>query len=137
MLRIGPRTSALIFVSGLALTGCSREGAPPDRGPDGVASDSANFVNRVWQVDSSSSIAPGAPYLFLSDGMLLITSAHGTPLLGTWKYEGGALTMTEEGVPYRTDILKLSGHEFRIRSNNPGEPLEIRLVPAKPGPLPK
>ena len=38
-------------------------------------------------------------------------------------------TMAEEGVPYKVDVLKLSKDEFRIRSNNPGEPVEITLVP--------
>ncbi len=38
--------------------------------------------------------------------------------------------MVEEGIPYKADVLKLSKNEFRIRSNNPGEPVEITLVAA-------
>jgi hypothetical protein len=137
LLRTKLRTIALILASGLALTSCSRESVPREQGLDGAGGSSMSFVNRVWQVGSSSSGEPGALYVFLSDGTLLITSAHGTPLLGTWKYEGGGLTMVEEGIPYKVDILKLSGDEFRIRSHNPGEPVEIGFVPAKAGPLPK
>ena len=138
LLRIRRRAIALILASGLVLTGCSREGTPGEQGLGGAGDGgSVSFVNRVWQVSSSSSIAPGALYVFLSDGMLLITSVHGTPLLGTWKYEGGELTMVEEGLPYKVDILKLSGDEFRIRSHNPGAPVEIGFVPAKVGRLQK
>jgi hypothetical protein len=84
----------------------------------------------VWRVSESSSVAPGTLYVFLSEGTLIITSPNSKPALGRWKYEGGALTMVEEGVPYKVDVLKLSKEEFRIRSNNPGEPVEITLVPA-------
>ena len=41
------------------------------------------------------------------------------------------MTLVEEGIPYKVDILRLSRDEFRIRSNNPGEPVEIRFVPAE------
>lgn len=46
------------------------------------------------------------------------------------KYEDGALTMVEDCIPYKVDVLKLSKNEFRIRSNNPGEPVEITFAPA-------
>jgi hypothetical protein len=72
----------------------------------------------------------GLALFFLSEGTLVITSPNSKPVLGRWKYEGGALTMVKEGVPYKVDVLKLSKEEFRIRSNNPGEPVEITLVPA-------
>ncbi|MDQ3754823.1 MAG: hypothetical protein M3371_08845 [Acidobacteriota bacterium] len=92
---------------------------------------SASFVNKVWRVSRSSSVAPGTLYVFLSEGTLVITSPNSRPALGTWKYEGGALTMVEEGIPYKTDILRLNKDEFRIRSNNPGGAVEITLVPAE------
>lgn len=38
--------------------------------------------------------------------------------------------MVEEGIHYKVDVLKFSKDEFRISSNNPGEPVEITLVPA-------
>lgn len=65
---------------------------------------------------------------------MVITSRHGKPALGTWKYEREALTMIEESIPYRVDILKLSKDEFRIKSNNPGQAVEIILVAAEQPP---
>ncbi len=131
-----PRAITLILASGLALTGCSREGTPREQGHDGgLGGGALSFVNRVWEVESSSSVAPGTLYVFLSDGTLLITSAHGTPLLGSWRYAGRELTMIEEGRPYKVAILQSSAGEFRIRITNPGEPVEIGFVPASP--LPK
>ena len=38
--------------------------------------------------------------------------------------------MVEDGIPYKVDVLKLSKKEFRIRSHNPGKPVEITFVPA-------
>ncbi len=67
----------------------------------------------------------------LSEGTLVVTSPNGTPTLGTWSTNGGTLTMVEEGLSYQVDILRLSETEFRIRSNNPGGSVEIRLVPAE------
>jgi len=85
----------------------------------GDTADSAvSFVNTVWRVSNSSSVAPGTLYVFLSEGTLVITSPNNKPALGWWKYEGGALTMVEEGISYKVDILKLGKDEFRIRSNN-------------------
>jgi len=81
-------------------------------------------------VDESSSIALGQLYVFLSEGTLVVASPNGKPSLGTWSSEEGALTMVEEGIPYKCDILGLSKTEFRIRSNNPGDPVEIRFEPA-------
>jgi hypothetical protein len=128
-------TLALFLVSGLH-AGCSPQSSPPqqkldDVDLDGVEADSTSFANRVWRVERSASVEPKTLYVFLSDGSLVITSDHGTPLLGTWKYEDGTLTMIEEGLPYDVDILELSGDRFRIRSNNPGEPVEIEFIAAK------
>lgn len=89
----------------------------------------ASFVNKVWRVSESPAVAPGTLYVFLSEGTLLITSEHSKPALGRWKYDG-ALTMVEESIAYKVDILKLTDEEFHIRSHNPGGSVEIRLVPA-------
>lgn len=131
------RTFFLIITSSLLLTGCSNETTPLEQDLAGTGGTSASFVNKVWQVGSSSSVAPGTLYVFLSEGTLLITSPHNKPLLGTWEYDNGELIMVEEGVPYKTDILRLIATEFTIRSNNPGEPVEITLVPAEASPLAK
>lgn len=105
--------------------------APP------AATEAPAFVGKVWQVKDSSSVAPGATYVFLADGTLIIESSGSTPMRGKWTYENGALVMIEEGQSYPTDILKLDAGEFRIRSHNPGEPVEILLIPAPDQTLPK
>ena len=74
-------------------------------------------------------------YAFLSDGTLVVASPQGKPSLGTWKYENGKLTMVEEGIPYDVDVLKLEADRFAIRSHNPGEPVDIEMVPAPSPPV--
>src|SRR5262245_15503501 len=131
------RKRTLILISGLLFSACSRQAVPPEHGPDRARGDSVSFVNKVWRVSSSSSVAPGTLYVFMSEGTLLITSPNSKPALGTWTYEGEALTMVEECIPYSVDILMLGGDEFRISSKNPGKPVEIMLVPAEAPPVPK
>lgn len=102
--------------------------SPPVVTPAPVAR--VSFVNRVWRVAGVDGVATDQLYVFLSGGTLVITSATGTPMLGRWAHAGPGLTMVEEGREYTTDILSLTGDEFRLRSHNPGQPVEIRLVPA-------
>ncbi len=89
-----------------------------------------SFENRVWRVAESTAVAPGQLYVFFSDGTLVITSATGTPALGTWKRDGDGIVMIEEGRPYRVEVLALTDAEFSIRSHNPGPPVDIRFVRA-------
>lgn len=89
------------------------------------------FVDKVWRVEKSSAGAIGTLYVFLSDGTLLIASGTGTPALGAWTYEGGVLTMIEEGIPYKVEILHSTADELRIRSHNPGGAVDIALTRAK------
>ena len=124
------RFPVLILAAGLLLASCVEEIVPSKRGSREPEDPTSSFVNQVWVVRESASLAPGQQYVFLSEGTLLITSPSGTPALGSWTYKGGELTMVEEGLPYKVDILKLTPHEFKIRINNPGEPVEMRLVPA-------
>jgi len=137
------RDVALVMTIGLLLSGCTQQPtiterttataspAATERRSDETKDAAASFVNKVWRVRESSGAAPGQLYVFLSEGTLVMASPNSKPAFGTWKYEGGALTMVEEGIPYKTDILKLSKDEFRIRSNNPGGAVEITLVPAE------
>lgn len=94
------------------------------------------FVGKVWEVKTSSAVAPGTRYSFLADGTLVIEAEGGAPGYGKWTYENGALTMIEEGMSYPTDILKLDAASFEIRSNNPGEPVTTSMVPAQGAALP-
>ena len=121
----------LVLSIGLILTGCSEQSAPPEPAPQAPAASSPGFINIVWKVSESPSVAPGTLYVFLSDGTLLVASPHGKPAVGTWRDAGGILTMVEEGVPYQVDVLNVSHDEFRIRSHNPGKPAEITFVPAE------
>jgi hypothetical protein len=124
-----PGVLALCLAAAAFSPGCSKS-APPVRETAAPVS----FVNKVWRVQSSSSIEPGMLYVFLSDGTLVISSPHGTPSLGTWKPAGAGLTMIEDGRSYPVDVLKLSADEFRIMINNPGDAVEIAFAPADGGP---
>jgi ABC-type uncharacterized transport system auxiliary subunit len=124
------RGLAFVVAVCLLLSSCSERPAPAERSSGETADSAVSFVNKVWRVSESSSVAPGTLYVFLSEGTLVITSPNSKPALGKWKYEDKALTMVEEGISYNIDVLKLSKDEFKIRSNNPGEPVNITLVPA-------
>lgn len=129
-----------ILTAGTVLAACSGENAPREQqhiAAKDVHRDSLGFANRVWKVQSSSTVALGTMYVFLSDGTLLITSDRSTPALGKWKREGGQMTMIEEGRPYKVAILQSSPDSFRITISNPGEPVEIGFVPATAGSLPR
>ncbi|MEH3022781.1 MAG: hypothetical protein PGN19_08620 [Pseudomonas oryzihabitans] len=96
----------------------------------GLAQES--FVNKVWQIKTSNSIEPGMLYVFLSDGTLVMASPSSQPSLGRWARTEKGLNLIEEGITYPTEILSLKRDEFRIRSLNPGEPVELQLAPAAP-----
>lgn len=104
--------------------------------PDAPAVAPAAFVDKVWRVKSSSAVEADTVYAFLSDGTLVIDSPNGTPMRGQWRYEGGKLTMVEDGQSYPTDILRLDASELHLRSHNPGEPVDIVLTLAPEAPLP-
>ncbi|HTG33431.1 MAG TPA: hypothetical protein VLB76_10920 [Thermoanaerobaculia bacterium] len=124
--RLAPAIAMLLLLSG-----CSGPKAPAASTPEPPRQEAAaSFVNQVWKVSRSSGVEPGMLYVFLSDGTLVITSPHAKPAFGTWRSEDGALTMVEESIPYKVEILKLSQAEFSIRIHSPGEPLEITFVPA-------
>ena len=114
-------------------TNCSEPKPPPERATEHGTSAPSGFVDQVWKVSESTSVAPGTLYVFQSDGKLLVTSPGSAPAVGSWKMENGALTMIEEGLSYPTDILESGPNVLRLRSHNPGEPVEITLVPAATG----
>lgn len=120
----------------ITLLGCSKPAPTPEQGSTAPPEEKATFVNRVWRVSESSSVALGQLYVFLAEGTLVIASPNGKPSLGTWSNDGGTLTMVEEGVPRKVDVLGLSKTELRIRINGRGEPVEIRFVPAEESPRP-
>ncbi len=125
---------ALALVAACSETSDTADKLPP-AAQQAAAAGKPGFVNKVWEVSLSTGVAPGMLYVFLSDGTLVMTSKNSQPALGAWAYQGGALTMTEDGQTYKVDILSLSNEEFRIRSNNPGGSVEIAMVPAKSAPL--
>ena len=130
-----PLRTALLACATALLAACSEAPAPAaatSTAPAAPLEAPAGFINKVWQVKASSTVAPGTLYAFLSEGTLVITSPGSKPLLGNWKHEGGQFTMIEEGQPYRTEVLKLTAEELQLRSHNPGTPVEITLVPAAP-----
>lgn len=125
------RLWVLALLSSMVLSACSSPPAASTPPAQDAASAPVGFVNRVWRVQSSTSVQPGAIYVFVSDGTLLMTSPQSRPALGTWTLVDGVFTMVEEGIPYKTDIVSLTPNELKIRSHNPGEPVEITMVPAE------
>ena len=96
----------------------------------------ADFADRVWKVSASNGVQTGSTYAFLRNGTLVVDSPAGSPMYGSWSYEGGKLTMSEAGQSYPTEILQLDAATFRIRSHNPGQTVDITLVPAPDEALP-
>jgi hypothetical protein len=125
--------SAVIFalIAGWLFAGCSSS-IPSEQTSVQPGPAAPSFVNRVWSVQSSNAVAPGQLYVFLSDGTLVIASPNARPALGSWKQQDRSFTMVEEGITYPVEILELTQDRFRIRMRNPGEPVEMTLVPAAP-----
>jgi len=98
--------------------------------------DVPGFVDRVWRAGEGTAVEAGTTYAFLADGTLLIESPHGTPLSGRWDYADGALTMTEEGRSYPTEIVRLDAGHFTFRSHNPGGAVDVVLLAAPDVPVP-
>ncbi len=128
---IAIRGAACILTMLFPVLGCSQPDTNRGQGSTLPTEGQATFVNRVWIVAESSGMAPGHLVVFLSEGTLVFASVYGRPALGTWSHDGGTLTMVEEGLPYKVDVLGLSRTEFRIRSHNPGGFVETRFVPAE------
>ena len=101
-----------------------------------AAFSAADFADKVWKVSAASGSQVGSTYVFLADGTLVVDSDNSTPMYGSWAYDGGKLTMTEEGQAYPTDIFQLDASTFQIRSHNPGGFVDMTLVPAPGVPLP-
>jgi hypothetical protein len=117
----------LLILAGLA--GCSRK-EPPAQPLPATPAERVTFVDRVWKVADSTGMTPGQLVVFLSDSTLVFASPHDEPALGTWGYVAGSLTMVEQGIPYTVEILELTANELRLRSHNPGAPVETRFVRA-------
>lgn len=133
------------------LAACSRDAAAPSaaavapvpaattlvaHAPAGAGKAPA-FVDKVWRVGPSSTIAPGTIYVFLGNGVLVIHSPGGTPMVGQWRRAAGQLSMVEDGIAYPTDIVTLDAAHLVLRSHNPGGSVLIPLVPAPDVPLPR
>jgi hypothetical protein len=122
--------AALVVVSACSTREPSQQGSADTAGVKDSLAPPVTFINRVWVVAESDQVALGEVRVFLSDGTLVLTSPHGTPAFGTWNYQEGRLTITEESLKYDVDILELTRDTFRIRINSPGEPVVVRFAPA-------
>lgn len=124
----GLALTALLAIASLA--GCTSP--PRDEPPAAAASvvPADTFVNVVWQVAESPTVAVGQLYVFLSDGTLVVTSANSRPALGRWSRTDGGLTMVEDGIARQAEILLLSVDEFRIHISDPGDGVDLRLIRA-------
>jgi hypothetical protein len=94
------------------------------------------FTNRVWVVESGAGLQPGAFYVFLANGVLVVSQEGGKPAVGSWAEAADGLVMTEAGLSYKVDVLELKAARFRIRVNNPRGATEITFAPAIPPPAP-
>lgn len=108
----------LPLLGALLLNACAEPPAP------------ASFVNRVWSVSESTTVSKGMLYVFLSDGTLVLASAGNKPAFGQWQQDGTDLVMIEEGQRYKTEVLMATKDILQLRQYNPGEPVEMTLVPA-------
>ncbi len=127
-----------VFAALLALAACSQSESPPPA-PKPVteqapATAKPSFTNSVWAVAESEQVEVGSLRVFLSEGTLVMASPHATPAFGTWSYDDGRLTITEEGLKYDVDILELTESAFRVRIHSPGEPVELLVKPADEAP---
>jgi hypothetical protein len=120
----------VLFTSGCAKKETSSTASQPAQVEDPVATHPVTpaFAGKTWKVTKSSAGATGATYVFKEDGTLVVESPGATRMEGKWSWSEGALTMVEEGISYPTDILALDDSTFRIRSNNPGEPVELTMT---------
>jgi hypothetical protein len=139
--RLAAASAALAVV---ALAACAHSDTRRDRAPD--AGDAAarppadtaaapTFTDCIWRVAHSTAGTTGDYYVFLSDGSLLIASAHGTPSLGSWQGSGDSLTVVEEGRPYPTTVRALTTDTFAIRLTSPGAPVDLTFTRAMPDTL--
>lgn len=131
------RKLLLILCIPLLFASCSRsskpEREPATQAPSTTAATPQQpiaFEDRLWRVSKSTAVASGTLYLFRSDGSLEITSPGSTPMIGSWSRAGDGLVMVEESIRYQVDILELEADSFVIRSHNPGQPVDISMVPA-------
>src|SRR4051794_6619820 len=129
------RDLLVILAAAAVLGGCVIDDPPSPPKPTPVVANSKNipqgpgFVNRVWQVSTSSTVEKGQIYIFVSDGTLVISSPHGKPTVGSWKLDKDKLTIVED-VPYQVQIELLTPETFQMKVLNPGEPTEITLTAA-------
>jgi hypothetical protein len=105
----------------------SPDAAPPPPAAPPVDTAPA-FVDAVWRAEDGSGVETGTTYEFRRDGTLVVSSPHGTPLQGAWRLVDGALTMTEDGVDYATDVVAQDADHLHLRSHNPGGAVELVLV---------
>ena len=96
------------------------------------------LTSQVWQVTASRAVAAGSLYVFLADGALLVGTPGSTLAQGRWRREGDRLVMVEESQSHPAEVLELRPDRLRLRSHNPGSPVEMTLQPvaAAAPPLP-
>lgn len=88
------------------------------------------LAGTTWRVERRSDGGEiGSTYAFMDDGTLVVDGPNSTPMTGSWQVDDkGALSMTEEGITYSTDLVRRDEDHITLRSHNPGGVLEIALV---------
>ena len=128
------RAAAFLLLG--SLTAC---GPPPDRAE--LASDSAltagaasesprdALINKVWRVSAPAGRPQGSFYVFLSNGMLIMTSCVETYRLAQWTLDPPAtLTITEDPITrYGADIVRVDERSLALRLKLRNETADLML----------
>lgn len=145
----------LLLSAACAAAGCSRTEAPPPAPAPAAAiapapetapapapaprADAAALSSQAWRVTASSPTGAGSLYVFLPGGTLLVATPGSPVAQGEWRIADGRLTMVEESRPYAVDVLEQQERSLRLRSHNPGTPVDLVLaaVDAAAPPVPE
>lgn len=101
---------------------------PIEPTPSDAADPSSVLTGKTWRVERSDTVEVGSTYAFHADGTLVVDGPNGTPMTGKWSVKDGALTMTEEGIDYPTDLAVRDAEHITLRSHNPGGVVEFALA---------
>ncbi|NNU44826.1 hypothetical protein [Ramlibacter montanisoli] len=138
--------ATIAIAAALLAAGCSRTEAPAPQPPVAAAPAPAAAAApapapapqrpalsldalsaQAWRVTESKAVAAGSLYVFLPGGTLLVATPGSTIARGRWRAEGAGIVMEEDSLSYRVDLLELHERRLRLRSHNPGAPVDMTL----------
>lgn len=98
------------------------------------------LTDRVWVVQSATTVPAGARYVFLGDNRLVVSVPGAAPLIGTWAEDAAGLVITQAKVTSQIRVVELTGERLRMRVITPKTENDLTLVaairpPAPPAPV--